>query len=237
MFYQLRITLAKVFNLSSDSALTDAHRKLIKGLITQLIAEKLCDDTNYVLAGEYKNKYGENTHFHYHFNFECDDSKDTLRRWLVRKSEEREYKLKGKESYALSLAENPDDYHRWFRYCLKEAYYPKYTRYVPSSGEPSLSDLAKLAKDERERTVKSNLAHRARSLEKVTYFDKIIKKMEKKPADERPQTKRSIYVFITRFYVDDKKPVNPVTIRGYTYQYMLSKKLITYDQFYDYFNK
>lgn len=230
MYYSLRITLAKVFNLQNDDEITKMHKQRIKYLLADIVREKICPDTNYVLGYENKNKYGEDTHYHYHFNFESDVEKESLRKWLTRTAEKKEYKLKGKECYCFQQHNNVDDYHRWFRYCLKENYNKKYTVYKPDTDEPSLEELVMLAKDERARSVKSNIERREKLSQKLTYFDKIVKKMDKQsPA---LSSKMEIYIFITKHYVEDKKPVNHCTIKGYTINYMLMKKLISYEEFY-----
>jgi len=232
MYYSLRITLGKVFNLNSDADITDEHRARIKYLFADIVREKLTPDSNYVLGCEQKNKYGEQTHYHYHFNFESDIEKETLRKWLTRTAEKKEYKLKGKEAYCFQQHNNVDDYHRWFRYCLKEKYNKKYTRYQPDEGEPSLEQLIVLAKDERKRSVKSNCERREKMNSKLSYFDKIVEQLEK----EDPKSKKEIFIFITKYYVEDGKPVNPSTVKGYTYNYMLMKNLISYEQFYELYN-
>ncbi len=232
MYYSLRITLGKVFNLKSDEDITAEHRHLVCYLIADIIREKVITDTAYVLAVEKTNKYGEPTHYHYHFNFESECEKETLRKWLTRTAEKKEYKLKGKESYCLQQHNNVDDYGRWFRYCLKENYLEKLTKYLPEPDEPSLEELSILAKDERKRVIKANCERREKMNSKMSYFDKIVEQLEK----EELHTKKEIFIFITKYYVEDGKPVNPMTIKGYTNNYMLMRKLITYEQFYELHN-
>ncbi len=232
MYYSLRITLGKVFNLKSDEDITAEHRERIRYLIADIIREKRTPDTNYVLGFEKKNKYGEDTHYHYHFNFESDIEKETLRKWLTRTAEKKDYKLKGKESYCFQQHNNVDDYGRWFRYCLKENYLKKLTSYHPYPGEQSLEELISLAKDERKRSVKSNCERREKMNSKLSYFDKIVEQLEK----EDLKSKKEIFIFIARYYVEDSKPVNPMTLKGYTYNYMLMKNLMTYEQFYELHN-
>jgi len=231
MYYSLRITLAKVFNLATDDDITKLHRHRLKYLLADIVREKICPDTNYVLGYEETNKYGEKTHAHYHFNFESDVEKETLRKWLTRTADKKEYKLKGKECYCFQQHNNVDDYHRWFRYCLKEKMINKYTSYKADSGAPTLEELIMLAKDEKKRSVQSNCLRREKMNNKLSYFDKIVSKMES--LDPKLLTQKQIFIFITTYYVEDKKPVNPVTIRGYINNYMLMKKLISYDEFYE----
>ena len=75
----------------------------MKWLLNDIIREKVSSDTNYVLGMEKLDKMGEKTDYHYHFNFESDDSKDTLRKWIVRRSEQKGIKLKGNKVYCFPV--------------------------------------------------------------------------------------------------------------------------------------
>lgn len=234
MFYSLRITLGKVFNLADDTEITTEHRARIKYLIAALVREKVTPGTNFVLAKEKKNKYGEATHFHYHFNFESEVEKESLRKWITRQAIKNDYRLRGRACYCFQQMPNVTDYHRWFRYCLKENYSTTYTRFAEEEGAAvpmSLSDLILLARDERARSIAHNLETRERLQNKATYFDKIVKKLGS--LEPKLTTEKQIYIYITTYYCEDRKPVNPTTIKGYTYNYMLSQKLLSYEEFYN----
>lgn len=227
-YYSLRITLGELFNVE-DVALTEQHRRRVKYLIKDLIREKVAKDTNYVLGMEKKDKYGDDTKYHYHFNFESDDSKDTLRKWIVRKSEKSDMKLKGNKVYCLQQHTEPEDYDRWFRYCLKEKHSKSILRYDPGEEGKTLEDLILLAKDERERSQKANREQRDKINEKRTYYDKIVEMLDTLGVKSR----KDIYISICKKYVDDGKPCNPLTVRGYTNTYMLGRKLISFEAFYE----
>ena len=68
----------------------------------------------------------------------------------IRRSEQKGIKLKGNKVYCLKSFAEPDDYDRWFRYCLKEKYNKKYTRYNPDEGDRSLEELVILGKYDRD---------------------------------------------------------------------------------------
>ena len=226
-YFGLRLTLGEIFN-KPDDQLEPMHKQRITYLLKHLIREKVTPDTDYVLGIEKLNKFGEITKKHYHFNFYSDDSKETLRKSIVRKSDELEYKLKGNKMYCLQSFPEPDDYFRWFRYCMKEKYSKKFTRYTQEEGAPSLDELEMMAKDERKQTVLANKKVREKQLDKRTYFDKIKKHLEKMDL----KTEHDIYIEITKYYVKDGKPVNSQTIQGYTNNYMIMKNLMTYEEFY-----
>lgn len=231
-YFGLRLTLGEIFGIPEE-AIQDSHKHTLMHLIRYLISEYVCKEDDYILAAERLNKFGEATKYHYHFNFISDMKKESLRKQIVRKSDELGFKLKGNKTYCLQCFPEPNDYHRWFRYCLKEKYIKKFTKYTPDENAPTLKELEMLAKDERKQTINANIAVRKKSLDKKTYFDKIVKHLEKKDL----KTKKDIFISITKYYVDDGKPVNPMTIKGYTHNYMIMKKLMSYDTFYQLYNK
>lgn len=231
-YFGLRLTLGEIFNVP-DEEITKQHKQKIIWLINHIIREKIDKDYDYILAKETLNKFGEKTKMHYHFNFFSDNSLETLRKNIVRKTESLEYKLKGNKMYCLQAFAEPKDYNRWFRYCMKEKYIKQFTKYTPEENGPTLEQLEMMAKDERKQTVEANIKLRTKQLDKRTYFDKIVKHLEKKDI----KTHREIYIEIAKFYVKDGKPVNSQTIKGYTNNYMLMKNLMSYDDFYDINNK
>jgi len=231
-YYGLRLTLGEIFNVP-DEELEKSHKHRLTYLLNHLIREKIDKEYDYVLGIEQLNKFGEKTKLHYHFNFFSDDKLETLRKNIIRKSTECEYKLKGNKMYCLQAFPEPDDYNRWFRYCLKEKYSKKFKKFTKEENGPTLEELQMMAKDERKQTVAANLKVRKKQLDKRTYFDKILKHLEEKDLKEH----RHIYIEIAKYYVKDGKPVNPQTIKGYTNNYMLMKNLMTYDKFYDLNNK
>lgn len=228
-YFGLRLTLGEIFNVP-DEELKPEHLHRITYLINHLIREKIDKEYDYILGKEKLNKFGEKTKFHYHFNFYSDDKLETLRKSIIRKSESLEYKLKGNKMYCLQSFPEPDDYHRWFRYCMKEKYDKKYTKYTPEENDPTLAQLQMMAKDERKQTVLANIKVRSKQLDKRTLFDKIVKHLEKKDL----KTYEEIYIAIFDYYVAEGKPVNDITIMGYTYNYMVRIKLMTSKAFFDY---
>lgn len=214
-YFSLRLTIEKI----------NTSLSLLHLLIKTLIMDKVCDDTWYVAGVEELNKFGEKTSKHIHFNFQCEDNKETLRTWLVRKAGSLGFKLKGKESYCLQQFPQPEDYDRWIRYPLKECAQPMVTN-IPAQ---DLTKLQLCAKDERARSIKHNIEKREYNNQKSTYFDKICEHLDKLSL----KTHRLIYIEICKKYVEDKKPLNHSTINGYVNVYMLQKSLITFDAFYD----
>lgn len=222
MYYQLRVTPVK-FNCPFP---------LAAKVVQMLMARETFDKSMYIFADECLNKDGVETARHFHFNFICDDKKDTLqsniRKWFA----DREYICKGGEAYSLSVCDEPDDLKRWIRYQMKEKWVPSLSNLSDFTPD-EVKEMELLAKDERARQVKKNKEYHAKKQEKETLFDKIIKHLEKKNL----KTFRDINIEIVKYYVEDGRPVNVSTVDGYTHNYMLSHNLITYEEFYDKYHR
>jgi len=222
MYYSLRVT-PEEFNIPFNEAL--------QLVATYFIQDGRCDSDGFITADEKKNKFGEETKRHFHFNFTSDKKKDTIQKGIRSFYSERGYVCKGNRCYSLQQCDEPEDYDRWFRYCMKEKYLKKLTR----SSEVDFKTLEILAKDERQQSIKHNIASRAKLLDKSTLYDKLIMDLTK--SDPKPNDYKSIWSFIVQWYVEQKKPVNMTTIKGYTINYCISEKIITSDMLYEKYGK
>ncbi len=221
MYYSLRITPSQ-FNASLNQCLL-----LFKNLRKNLVEfDKDC----FIVALEKTNKYGEPTHEHFHFNFICDASKDSIQKRIRKYFEDLSLVCRGNKCYALADCDEPDDIKRWLRYLMKEKWLPSHSC-IKDFTTDEISAMVMLAKDEFALTIKKNLATRKKLEDKTTLFDKIIKKLEEQ--NPKLESFREINLFIIKYYVEDKKPVNIQTIDGYTYNYMISSGILTAEQFYD----
>jgi len=217
MYFSLRVTPC-AFQCPWETAL-----RIVKSILLHYDVDEEC----YITADEKTNKYGEACKRHFHFNFICEGKKDTIQKWIRKWYSDRDYVCRGNKSYCLTIYEEPDDLKRWLRYCMKEKYLGKLTK-LPYT-EAEIKEMEALAKDERSRSSSIHLKKREKLLNTETMFDKICKKLEK----ENLGTKREIFIFIAKYYVEEGKPVNYKTIEGYTYNWMLKKGLISYNEFYN----
>jgi len=113
---------------------------------------------------------------------------------------------------------------------MKEKYLPEHSCLKDFTTD-EITQMGMLAKDEFALTIKNNLASRKKLEDKTTLFDKIVKKLEEQTP--KLESFREINLFIIKYYVEEKKPVNIQTIDGYTYNYMISSDILTAEQFYD----
>ena len=217
MYFSLRVTPC-AFQCPWETAL-----RIVKSILLHYDVDEEC----YITADEKTNKFGEAIKRHFHFNFICEGKKDTIQKWIRKWYSDRDYVCRGNKSYCLTIYEEPEDLKRWLRYCMKEKYLGKLTK-LPYPVD-QIKEMEALAKDERSRSSSINLKKREKLLNTQTMFDKICKKLEK----ENYGSKREIFIFIAKYYVEEGKPVNYKTIEGYTYNWMLKKGLISYDEFYN----
>ena len=220
MYYSLRVTPHE-FNCPFGLSL---------GIVKRLLKKKTVENDMYILADEKLNKFGESAHHHWHFTFISEDTKESLQRWIKRQYAKMEYICKGDKCYALTCCDEPKDLKRWYRYCMKEKYIPQYTKLTEWTKE-ELDALELCAKDERKTTISLNLAKRAKQQNKTTMFDKLEKHLNS--LKKELKTFRSINIEIIKYYVSQGHSLNVKTVDGYTNLYMIRKKLLTPEAFYD----
>lgn len=216
MCYSLRLTPSKID--PSGNPMNLIH------MINSCIGTYKLKD--YALGFEKLNKYGEATAPHFHFNFLCDSTKEAIAQWVRRYPL---YNIKGNAMYSLSRHPDPDDYYRWFRYVFKERSLRKHCKGFTTE---EMDKMELLAKDERARSVKFNVEKREQLIKKSTLYERYAKKLDKLFPLKKIDYKK-IWLKLLSFYVEDKKAVNPQTIKGYTWLYLLKTGVLSNEQFYE----
>lgn len=184
---------------------------------------KTYDLEKYILCFEKKNKYGEPTHPHFHFNFETDASKEAIQAWIRRWPS---FKIKGNKMYSVSRFAEPRDYDRWYRYCCKEWVLEKHTK---GFSKPELEKMKLLAKDERARAIEYNIKKRDDRHKKDTLFNRYSKTIRD---NLKKSDYKSIWIAFLQCYKADDRAINPLTLKGYTYLYQLKEGFITDEDFF-----
>jgi hypothetical protein len=182
------------------------------------------------------NKYGEPTKPHYHFVFEDDSgiSKDGIRKQIIRHSEKLGHKLRGNAMYSLGQDDEVEDINRWLRYCHKQM--KEKDKLLKWNKFPlgfSFEEQRKLANEEFKRTSANLVKSREKSVQKETFFEKIKTYLDLKQLKD----KKSIFIGITQYYIDNNKPVNVSTIDGYTIAYMVTNKLMSCSDVYEIYSR
>lgn len=222
VYFQLRLT--KNPKMTDDSKYIRFFRKILE---YALDGESLKDSDPYVCSNvETRDKYGEETHPHYHLNFLSTKSKATIAKQITRKNALGEkwlgYRPLGNKMYSLQQIEEPEDFNRWMRYCVKMG---------PPILELTNWDYAEhmpLAQDEYKRSVESRRKRRAQREEKTTLYDKI----EKHLKTMNLCNYRDTYMAILDYYLENPHNLNHNTISGYSLKFMLNNNLMTKDEFF-----
>lgn len=199
MFVDIRITP----DFCTGAPFSVEHQQI--GKIEYLLNTYLKAHT-YIISAEKTNKFGEATHFHYHYkcNTLASKSKDAIQKWL------REHGCKGVKAYACNTHEDPKDEMRWWRYALKEQDTIKtscslrWGRNCPGRAfdesqedEVTLELWRKMAVDERQKQIEMNLASRDREINKNQFRDKMFKKLKE---ENENATRRTLFKAIFKHY-------------------------------------
>lgn len=242
-YYQLRVTLDASSNATPDRV---QHRLLqLKKWLN-----KRDDGDDFTSSGGYElfNKYGEPCDPHYHFNFYYDHpTAINVERELKRQVKTQFAKVNiilrgnsGPSSFSLTRQEVEDPI-RWFRYPLKETPVRSLC-HIGGTFETMLNDsfdqqlhnspdhnayltiLEDLAKDERKRSVLSNISHREKLRSKSTFKDKLFIHLDTLPV---PPPHQLIWIETLKYYSSQDKPLNFETISGYTKLYQVQKGYVS----------
>lgn len=220
MYFSLRIT-PETFGCPFGLAL---------GIVKKLLKNPKVEKDMYIVADEKTDKYGKQTHHHFHFNFIADYKKDSLTKHIVRWFQSRDYKITGNDSFALCEYNEPDDLVRWYRYCMKEKHLPQFTSLTEFSPE-QISEMEICAKDERKTTIELNIKKQNQRNERKTMYEKLESHLNLNESNLK--TFQSIYMSIVKYYIENNHSVNSRTIDGYTHLYMLKNQMLTIQEFYD----
>lgn len=223
-FVQLRITPCEILDISKVS---QPDLMLFHTGLKQILQES---DGDYVACYERLNKFGEATKPHFHANFEYADNilKNTLAKRIKTVFTKLGLpKFKGNKHYSLAIVPEPEDYHRWYRYCFKENYIKSLTK-----TDINIDELILLAKDERKRSVQANVENREKTITKITLYDRLKTFLEKQNL-KKGTTRKKVFCHVLNYYKTEKKALNANTMRGYTDLYMIEKEWITPEMYYD----
>lgn len=171
---------------------------------------------------------GEGTHKHFHMHYKAEKSLDAYRKAFQRWNQKQGDFRKGNELYSLknSQEEHIRDIKAFFRYPFKMVHLDKhyYNTYFHDDNIDAQIELAVLQFEEKK--VK-NLERKRKLLDKTTTYDKFIKYLGEKEL----KSKISVQNELIEFYKKEKMSMNPNTMQGYTYTYMMQTGLMSNEQF------
>lgn len=238
MFVQLRVT---------PEFCGEAEVALPRFIVPQVLEylEKNGEVQNWAWVMENKNKFGEDTHPHYHLNivgyFE-DFNKQSFQAWFRR----RPCLPKGNKCYALQVVGDPEDEDRWWRYLLKQ-YDPKLLNSgglkngnwnlenLPEHFKEDLEKMWYMAYDERQLQINKNCAARERALQndsfRIRCFNSIADSFPGHGSEQIPD--KLIYCAMVRYYQDNNKVPPFNTLMNMVFDFKCHFGMMTPEDYYD----
>lgn len=220
---------------------TLAHpRYFVKDIVEYL--EKSGEVEHYAWCYEIKNKFGEDTHPHYHLNIECyldDFNKQSFQAWFRR----RPFLPKGNKCYSINICGDPEDDLRWWRYLLKERPFdvslvtgdspsPVYLKNLPPHFVEVLEVQWRCAYDERILQIAKNVETRERLLQNDSFRLRCYSAVQTELLGTLVNNK-SIFCAIIRYYMDKNKVPPFTTCMNMVYDYKCHFELMTPEEYFD----
>lgn len=192
---------------------------------------------------ETKNKFGEDTHPHYHVNVQLDDhnkdfSKEYFQKWIRRQP----YQAKGNKAYSVRVVPDPTEEDRWWRYILKEnesigaVIAQCFPQNFPEDFDLHLN--THLAVDERKLQIERNIKARAKALQtdnfRLRMFNKLnTNYLERGFSVAAPPPSQTIFCDLVQAYQDDNRipPFN--TMSNMVWDFKIHCKYLTALEYYN----
>lgn len=141
----------------------------------------------YVIGKEKLDKYGRETHLHYHIALILLIEKTSIQTKALIKEYLRRNGAKGNPAYMVRVNEDVKDEDRWFRYSMKQLDY--------ESDKKGHELLAKLANDEYKRQVQQNLESEEAQRKKHQFRDKLWKHLDEKKLTGDQEIAKAMFDF------------------------------------------
>lgn len=226
------------FRYTFDDRLPEGTDAEIEEFILDMIMSvlELKPDDQWTMGYHTHNAYGRKTYRHFHVHYRANKSIDAYRkafqRWAKKQGEFR----KGTKLYSLvpSKEEHIRDVNAFFRYPFKMYHLDRLyiNNYFSEEAEPIQLKMAVEQFEEK----KAALLEREKKLaDKTSTYDRFLKYLEEN--EKSPKTKRDTQKQIIEFYKTDKASMNPKTMQGYVYTYLMQNELMTEDQFIELMDK
>lgn len=182
-----------------------------------------------VLGYEIKNKFGEPTHAHFHYNVELEQHESIKKTESQMKASLQDFmrsqNYKGNAMYSIRINHDVNDEKRWFRYPMKQGNWI-------STGftEAKLQIMESNAMDEYGHQVEKNLKSRERHLEKNQFRDKLWKHLD----DNKITEARKIAKAIFHFYNENGRDAPIFALQEKVINYQIVRGLIDFNETFKY---
>lgn len=229
-YYTFRLSFPNVDFEPTPADVSD----LATNAITSILG--LTDTDKFTWAYHRVNAKGQPTTPHIHVHVEDPNrvSKATIRKRVAKYSEDDPDifgGVKGVKLYSIKDYTNEalKDEARFFRYVFKCCHIKGHDIWGDNFFDKAEGAKQRLlANDEFDREREKLLEKEKKDADKSTTYDKFLAYLEKN--DIVPQTRKSVAVELVEFYVREKMACNANTMRGYVNTFLLSNKLISYDE-------
>lgn len=220
--YKFRFTFSeqdKTFNYDDN---IPRWKAISRNLVSKLLGAY---SITHMTGGlETLNRAGDKTWCHLHLHFTATEARDTIARLIKRYlSETYDQCVVGVKCFSLKpdVARCEDEF---FRYCLKQSLD---TKLCYGFTDEQLNIYHQSAQSSYLKCQEINQKKIDKSDNSDTLFQRLKSKLEQTLLTQ----KSSLLIEATKFYVEEDKPINRVTIQGYVDTYMLQKQLITYEEY------
>ena len=216
-YIDLRYTPMESGDISFSSiSIKNTHRGVVEKLINYISSVlvgiqseremEARDEVSYIVSEEMYNKFGEQTHLHYHMNFSVPHHAGNyeFKKETIQKHLNREFKLKGNKMYCLRVhSDMPKDVERWWRYTCKQGK-PIMKK---NFSDIEVDEMYKIASAEYEQRKIENCETRQKLIDKNNFRNKIVKHLKdavsKRDKHGCKLTDKMLWLAIAQFYRDN----------------------------------
>ncbi len=233
--YQFRYTFTDDLQIKEDTP-EDQRIKIAKAQKSMLyeiyeILKEYIQDDKFTSGIEYRNKRGEFKKNHFHFHFVSINKKDTIAKQFKRRIME-EYNDTRKKSHAYSLIPQGEvNYDKLWRYPIKERDFreTKFYSFCKGFDETELRELNLVAHQQRKVQYEVNQTKQSKK-EDVSFVERFCSYLDNSTTSKSHQ---GIFVALLEFYIQQDKPPNHKQLCDYSYLYMIKKKYISPEEYYN----
>lgn len=215
-----------------ERVMPESNEEIMEFIMTLIrdVLELTPDYKQWTMGYHTHDAKGRDTHKHFHVHFMGKKKLETYRKSFQRWNTKRGDLRKGTELYSLihSKEENIRDITGFYRYPFKMVHLDElyWNNYFSDEQEPIQIQLAQEQFEERKRKL---LEHEQKLTDKTTTYDKFNKYLGEH--EQKPKTKKDVQIQIIEFYQKEKMSMNPKTMQGYVYTYLMQNNLMEKDKF------
>ena len=231
--YDLRFTFSnqdKELKCLEDTNYISRCKRIFLGLIQRLNENGYFHRGKYIGGFETKNRTGETCKAHIHLRFYSTKISNTIRRTIKRYLTETFDENTTGNNAMMFKPRVVRDKLEFMRYPLKQGLSYKF---CSGYKKEELQLMYETAKDSYLKTVQINQSKMDKLDKTDTLFSRVLELLKKDISTTTTKTPRDIYKQFLQIYVEENRPVNEATIKGYSINAMIKLNMMTIDQLLD----